>query len=154
MQEPAARTQDSHQASERAQTRRIWLGVILPFGLALSVVAVFIGIALSLRAAAQVSIIANALLIALALCPLAVLLFPLLVISIALVALMSRWHGRTRSPLRRMERWTALAEKNVERWLGKIDGQVLEWAVRLAPMRQLLRAFDPPEDANAGEGEE
>lgn len=154
MQGTAESSENRQQASQRDQTRRVWLGVILPFGLALVPVAIFMGIALSLRGADQLSIVANALLITLALCPLALILFPMLLICIALVALMSRWHGRTRSPLRRMERWTALAERNIERWLGQVDSQVLEWAVRLAPMRQLLSAFDPPDDAHAGEGEE
>ena len=136
---------------EREQKRRVWLSIVLPFSLALLLVAAFVVAALSLRSPAQVSILADSMLTLLVLCPLALVLFPLLVISIGLVALMSRLTGRSRSPLRRLEAWTAAGEKHIEGWLARIDGQVLEWAVRLAPFRQLLHVFDAPDD---GEMEE
>ncbi|MCY3781116.1 MAG: hypothetical protein OXG78_12455 [Chloroflexi bacterium] len=139
---------------ERAQRRRIWLSVVLPFALVLIAVAVSIAIALSLRSPAQVSILSNSLMTLLVLCPSVIVMFPLVVLSIALVALLSRWPGRTRSPLRRMEAWTATLEENVEGWLGQFDGKVLDWLVRLAPVRQLLGAFDAPDEAITVEGNE
>ena len=139
---------------ERVQRRHIWLSVVLPFALALVIFVAFIGIALSLRSPAQLAIMSDSLLTLLVLCPLVVLMFPVMILSIALVALMGRWQGKSRSPLRRMEAWTAMMEENVEGWLGQIDEKVLNWAVRLAPVRELLSVFDPPEDAVAVEGEE
>lgn len=138
---------------ERAQRRRIWLSVVLPFTLALVLVVVFIGVALSLRSPAQVSILSDSLFTLLVLCPSVVVMFPVVILGIALAALMSRWSDRTRSPLRRMELWTAMMEENVEDWLGQVDGQVLNWAVRLAPVRQLLGAFDSMADAETDEDE-
>lgn len=154
MSQEAERREGRYRALERAQRRRLWLSVVLPFGLALIVVAVFIGIALSLRSPAQVAIVSNSLLTLLVLCPSVALMFPIVILCIALVTLMSRWPDRTRSPLRRIEGWTAMLEANSETWLGRIDEQVLNWAVRLAPMRQLLRAFDPPDDERADGGAE
>ena len=144
-------TQADERRLEREQRRRVWLGVLLPFSLALIVAAAFGIAALSLPRAEQVSLLADSMLTLLVLCPLVVVLFPLLVISIGLVALMSRLTGRGRSPLRRLEAWTAAGEQHIEGWLARIDGHVLEWAVRLAPVRQLLRVFDAPGD---GEMEE
>ena len=154
MSQESERREESYRMLERGQRRRLWLSVVLPFGLALIVVAAFIGIALSLRSPAQVAIMSNSLLTLLVLCPSVIVMFPIVVLCIALVALMSRWPDRTRSPLRRIEGWTAMLEAKSETWLGRIDEEVLNWAVRLAPMRQLLGAFDPPEDSIADEGEE
>ncbi len=154
MSQESERREDSYRVLERAQRRRLWLSVVLPFGLALIVVAVFIGIALSLRSPAQVAIMSNSLLTLLVLCPSVIVMFPIVILCIVLVALMSRWPDRTRSPLRRIEGWTAMLEANSETWLGRIDEQVLNWAVRLAPMRQLLGMFDPLDDSIADEGEE
>ena len=154
MSQGSERSERGYRELERAQRRRLWLSVVLPFALALIVVAVFIGIALSLRSPAQVAILSDALLTLLVLCPSVVVMFPVVILSIALVAIVSRWPGRTRSPLRRIEGWTAMVERNAEGWLGQIDGQVLDWAVRLAPVRELLGAFDPPDDAIAVEGDE
>ena len=146
--------EENYRALERRQRRRLWLSVVLPFALALILVAVFIGFALSLRSPAQVSIVANSLLILLVLCPSVLVMFPIVILCIVLVALMSRWPNRTRSPLRRIEGWTTLLEAKSEIWLGRIDDQILNWAVRLAPVRQLLGAFDPPADARAEEGDQ
>ena len=138
---------------ERAQRRRLWLGVWLPFAIVLAVAVAFVGIALSLKSPAQVAILSNSMLTALLLCPLAIIMFPLMILSFALVALASRWQGKSRSPLRRLEAWTALMEDNVEGWLGQVDERVLNWTVRLAPVRQMLMAFEPPDANTPEEGE-
>lgn len=151
MEQVSRRGDDAMRSMEREQLWRIRLAVALPFGLALLVVIIFAGIALWLPTAAQVSILANSLLILLALCPLAIVMLPLVVLSIAMVIAMTRMRSRARSPLRRLESWTAVAEARIEGWLGRIDRQALDWAVRLAPFRQLLTAFDPPEEARSDE---
>ena len=153
MEQVSRRGDDAVRSMEREQLWRIRLAVALPFGLALLVVVIFAGIALWLPTAAQVSILANSLLILLALCPLAIVMLPLAVLSIAMVIAMTRMRSRARSPLRRLESWTAVAEARIEGWLGRIDRQALDWAVRLAPFRQLLTAFDPPEEARSDEEE-
>ena len=153
MEQVSRRGDDAMRSMEREQLWRIRLAVALPFGLALLVVIIFAGIALWLPTAAQVSILANSLLILLALCPLAIVMLPLVVLSIAMVIAMTRMRSRARSPLRRLESWTAVAEARIEGWLGRIDRQALDWAVRLAPFRQLLTAFDPPEEARSDEEE-
>lgn len=153
MEQVSRRGDDAVRSMEREQLWRIRLAVALPFGLALLVVIIFAGIALWLPTAAQVSILANSLLILLALCPLAIVMLPLVVLSIAMVIAMTRMRSRARSPLRRLESWTAVAEARIEGWLGRIDRQALDWAVRLAPFRQLLTAFDPPEEARSDEEE-
>ena len=112
-----------------------------------------VGIALSLKSPAQVAILSNSLLSILVLCPLVIIMFPLTILSFALVALASRWWRKSRSPLRRLEAWTAVMEENVEGWLGQVDGRLLNWAVRLAPVRELLMAFEPPEAEAPEEGE-
>ena len=139
---------------ERAQRRRLWLSVILPFAIVLAIVAIFVGIALSLKSPAQVAILSNSMLTALLLCPLAIIMFPLMILSFALVALASRWLSKSRSPLRRMEAWTALMENNVDAMLGQVDERVLNWTVRLAPVRQMLMIFEPPEAISPDEGEQ
>ena len=137
---------------ERAQRRRLWLSVFLPFAFVLAVAVAFVGIALSLKSPAQLAILSNSMLTVLLLCPLVIIMFPLTIMSFALVALMSRWWNKSRSPLRRLEAWTAHVEANVENWLGQVDQRVLNWAVRLAPVRELLMAFEAPETKTPDEG--
>ena len=143
-----------HLELERVQRRRLWLGVMLPFLVVLIICIAVLGVALSLRTPVQVALISDSALTVLVLFPMAICLFPIVILSLALVALASRWHGRSRSPLRRLEMWTAAMEQNVEAWLGQVDGRVLNWAVRLAPVRQMLRMFDPPAIETQEEGDE
>lgn len=139
---------------ERAQRRRLWLSVLLPFAVVLVIAAIFVGIALSLKSTAQVAILSNSMLTALLLCPLIIIMFPLTIMSFAMVALASRWRSKSRSPLRRLEAWTALMEDNVEAWLGQVDERVLNWTVRLAPVREMLMTFEPSEAISPDEGEQ
>ena len=143
-----------HLASRRAERRKIWLSVLLPFMLVLVVALATIGTVLSLRSPVQVSLMSDSMLTVLVLCPLVICMFPLVMLSLGLVTLLNRWHPKSRSPLRRLEAWTALMEQNVEEWLGKVDERILEWAVRLAPLRQLLTTFDPPAAESSEEGVE
>ena len=128
----------------RAERRGLRRGVLLPFTVVLALVVALVGLALSLRSPVQVALLSDSMLTLLVLCPLAVCMFPLVILSLALVALLNRWHPMSRSPLRRLEAWTALMEGNIEAWLGNIDERVLNWAVKLAPLRELLTTFDPP----------
>lgn len=139
---------------ERAQRRRLWLSVLLPFAFVLAVAVAFVCIALSLKSPAQVAILSNSMLTVLLLCPLVIIMFPLTILSFALVALAGRWWSKSRSPLRRLEAWTALMEDNVEAWLGQVDERVLDWTVRLAPVREMLMVFEPPEAITPEEGEQ
>lgn len=143
-----------HHALRRAERRRIWLSVVLPFLLVSVVTLAIIGTVLSLRSPIQVSLMSDAMVTVLALCPLVICMFPLVILSVTLVTLLNRWHPKSRSPLRRLEGWTALMEQNVEQWLGNVDERVLKWAVRLAPFRQLLTTFDPPVADSSEEGVE
>ena len=143
-----------HRQLQRVERRRLWLSVLLPFSFVLAIVVVFTGISLSLRSPVQVAILSDSLLTILVLCPLVVIAFPVMILSFSLVALASRWHAKSRSPLRRLEAWTAVLEANIEIWLGQVDERVLNWAVRLAPVRQVLKAFDPPADVSLEERDE
>ncbi|MCE2471880.1 MAG: hypothetical protein J4G18_08265 [Anaerolineae bacterium] len=148
-----AQQERQYRELERAQRRRLWLSVLLPFSFVLAVAVAFVGIALSLRSPAQLAILSNAMLTVLLLCPLVIIMFPLTILSFGLVALASRWRSKSRSPLRRLEAWTAVVEQNAEGWLGQVDERVLNWAVRLAPVRELLMAFEAPESKTPEEGE-
>ena len=130
--------------SERIYRRRMWLGVWIPFLLVMALIVAGAAIVLLLPSPAQVALVADAMLIALALCPAAVVLFALLLLAIGLALQMQRWSGSARSPLRRLESLTAAAQIRADRWLGSIDANALEWAVRLAPLRSLLTMFDAP----------
>ncbi len=123
----------------RGRFRRI---ALFPFVLVLGIGFAYLGFALSLQSPVQVSVLSNSVLTLLVLCPAAVCLFPLVILSMVLVALMSRWQRATASPLRRLEAWTAALEGSADKWLGRIDERVLEAAVAFAPIRQLLRTFD------------
>ena len=79
MRRVSERREESYRALERSQRRRWWLSVVLPFALALAVVAVFVGIALSLRSPAQVAIMSNSLLTLLVLCPSVAVMFPMVI---------------------------------------------------------------------------
>lgn len=158
MSQPEGRSEEArelrHLAMRRAERRRIWLSVLLPFMVVLVVALAIVGTVLSLRSPVQVSLIADSMLTVLVLCPLVLCMFPLVILSLVLVTLLNRWHPKSRSPLRRLEAWTALMEQNVEEWLGNVDERVLNWAVRLAPIRQLLATFDPPAAESSEEGVE
>lgn len=145
--------QRQYRELERVQGRRLWLSVLLPFSFVLVIAVAFVGIALSLKSPAQLAILSNSMLTVLVLCPLVIIMFPLTILSFAVVALASRWWSKSRSPLRRLEAWTAHMERNVESWLGQVDERVLNWAVRLAPVRELLMAFETPEAKSLDEGE-
>lgn len=131
-------------ALQRAERRRVWLTVLLPFLIALAIAVVIIGTALSLRSPVQVSVLSDSMLTVLVLCPLVICMFPLVILSFVSVRLLNRLHPRSRSPLRRLEAWTALVEQNVDERLGNVDERVVNWAVRFAPIRQILTTFDPP----------
>jgi len=130
-----------HPESARAERRHVWFSVFLPFAIVSLIVVAVIGTVLSLRTPAQVSLLADSMLTVLVVIPLVLCMFPLVILSFVLVALLNRWRAISRSPLRRSEAWTALMEQNVEGWLGDADERALNWAVRLAPFRQLLRTF-------------
>lgn len=141
-------------APAREERRSVWLSVLLPFLLALVIVIAIVGTILSLRSPVQVAVLANSMLTLLVLLPLVLCMFPLVILSLALVALLNRWRPKSRSPLRRLEAWTAMMEHNVEGWLENVDERVLNWAVRLAPLRELLTTFDPPAVESSEEGNE
>ena len=114
-------TQEQHYHElERAQRRRLWLSVFLPFALVLAIAVAFVGIALALKSPAQLAILSNSMLTVLVLCPLVIIMFPLTLLSFALVALASRWGSKSRSPLRKLEAWTALMEEMSTVGLGKL----------------------------------
>lgn len=141
-----------HLELGRAERRGVWRGVLLPFSLVLLMLVAIVGAVLALRSPAQVALLSDSMLTVLVLCPLVICMFPLVLLCLVLVALARRWHPRSRSPLRRLEAWTAMMEHNVEGWLGKVDERVLNWAVRLAPLRELLTTFDPPAVESKDEG--
>lgn len=130
-------------AMQRAERRRVWFTVLLPFLVVVAIAIVIIGTVLSLRSPVQVSLLSDSMLTVLVLCPLVICMFPLVILSLVLVSLLNRLRPRSRSPLRRLEAWTALMEQNVDEWLGNVDERVLNWAVRFAPVRQILTTFDP-----------
>ncbi len=136
----------------RAERRHVWRSVFLPFAVVSLIVVAVIGTVFSLRKPVQVSLLADSMLTVLVVLPLVLCMFPLVILSLVLVALLSRWRARSRSPLRRLEAWTALTEQHVESWLGDVDERVLNWAVRLAPFRQLLTMFDAPAAESMDEG--
>lgn len=143
-----------HLELGRAARRGVWARVLLPFFLMLLVVVAIAGAVMSLRSPTQVALLSDSMLTVLVLCPLVACMFPLVILSLALVALLNRWHPKSRSPLRRLEAWTAAMEHNVEHWLGNVDERVLNWAVKLAPLRELLTVFDPPKVEPGDEGSE
>ena len=153
--EPTGETTNlRHVALGRAARRGVWVSVLLPFIAVLSFVVAIVGLVLTLRSPAQVAVLSDSMLTALVLFPLVICLFPLVILSWVLVSLVNRWHLKSRSPLRRLEAWTAALEQNVESWLGNVDQRVLNWAVKLAPLRELLTAFDPPASESTEEGSE
>ncbi len=145
---------EQYKELDLLQRRRLWLSVLLPFLFLLAIIIAIIGVVLSLRSPVQMALVSDSMLTVLVLCPLVICAFPLVVLSLALVAMASRWHHKSKSPLRRLEGWTAAMEGNIESLLGNVDLRVLNWAVRLAPIRQLLRAFEPPTLEPKDEGEE
>ncbi|MCY4021592.1 MAG: hypothetical protein OXG39_19490 [Chloroflexi bacterium] len=142
-----------HAELDRLRRRRCRKSVILPFGFVLLLVLAYIGIAVALPAPTQVAVLSNAALSLLVLCPAALCLFPLVLATIVFVVLMHRWQSGTVSPLRRLERWAAALESNADRWLGRIDQRILNWAVAFAPVRQLLKSFDTLSEQTVDEEE-
>ncbi len=141
------------QASERLQSRLVWLGIRVPFLLTLLMMLAGVAAVLMLPAPEQVALVADAMLILLVLCPAVVLLFALLIGALALIVLLRRWGTRARSPLRRLEALTASAHQRVDGWLSGVDGHVLDWVVRLEPLRSLLTLFDAPAQNSENEAD-
>ena len=138
-----------HSAEGRQLRRRLWLQILLPFAFVLLLMLAGAAAALLLPSPVQVALLADAMLTLLALCPMALVVFALLICALALVAQMRRWQAGARSPLRRLEAATATAHQRVDGWLSGVDSRVLEWAVRLAPLRSLLTMFDaPPQESD------
>lgn len=138
------------QALESSHRRRVWLGLRLPFLALLLLCGAYVAALLLMPSPLQVALLTDSALLLFVLLPLALCLLPIMLLCIALPLLMLRLGAR--SPLRRLEGWTAALQSNAEVWLSGIDSRVLEWAVWLAPLRRLLTFFDPPEDS-AEEGE-
>ena len=132
-----------HGALRRAERRRIWLSVLLPFMIVLVIALAIVGTVLFLRSPVQVSLMSDSMLTVLVLFPLVICMFPLVILSLVLVILLNRWHPKSRSPLRRLEAWTALMEQNVDDWLVNVDERVLNWAVRLAPLATVAHRLRP-----------
>lgn len=138
---------------DRLQRSRAWRSVFLPFSLMLTLLIVMIGISLSLRTAAQVAVLSDSMLTLLVLCPMVICMFPLVILMLMLVTLAGRLQRISKSPLRRLESWTAGMENHVDRWLGRIDERTLQWAVNFAPFRRILGMFDAPSYKSQDEGE-
>ena len=140
----SASESDRSLSNELDQLRksRVRRGIVLPFSVALIVVLGFSLTAFALPSPVQVAALSDTALTLLLLFPAALCLFPLVILSIALVALMARWGRGGLSPLRRLEGLAESMERNADRWLGGIDRRILEWAVAFAPIRQALRTFD------------
>lgn len=141
-----------HLELGRAARRSVRFSVLLPFALLLVLLVAIVVAVMSLRSPAQVALLSDSMLTVLVLCPLVICMFPLVILSLVLAPLLNRWHPKSRSPLRRLEAWTAGLEHNVEGWLGNVDERVLNWAVKLAPLRELLTAFDLPAAESSDEG--
>ncbi|MCY4145207.1 MAG: hypothetical protein OXE95_09130 [Chloroflexi bacterium] len=141
------------QESERWRRRHLWLSVFAPFLLTLLMALAGVAAVLLLPAPEQVALVADVMLTLLALCPAIALMFALALCAWALVIQMRRWAARAPSPLRRLEALTAAAHQRADGWLGRVDGQVLEWAVRLEPLRSLLTLFDAPPQASEDEAD-
>ena len=138
-----------YSAEGRQLRRRLWLQILLPFAFVLLLMLAGVAAALLLPSPTQVALVADTMLTLLALCPLTLVVFALLIVSLALVLQMRRWGKAARSPLRRLEAATARAHQRVDDWLCAVDSRVLEWAVRLAPLRSLLTMFDaPPQESD------
>ena len=142
-----------HERRDRLQRNRIRRGVFLPFGLTLTLLAVIVGAALSLPTAAQVAVLSDAMFTLLVLCPLVICMFPLVILMLTLAVVAGRLQRISKSPLRRLESWTAAVENRADKWLGRIDERALRWAVSFAPFRRLLGMFDAPPYQNQDEGE-
>lgn len=142
-----------HSESERLQRSRLWLSVRVPFLFVLLMMLAGLAAVLMLPAPGQVALVTDAMLTLLVLCPSIALVFALLICAWALVLQMRRWGARARSPLRRLEALTASAHERVDGWLSGVDGHVLDWAVRLAPVRSLLTMFDAPPQESEDEAE-
>ena len=141
------------QQLDRLQRNRRWRGVFLPFGLMLMLLTVIIGMALSLRTAAQVAVLSDAMLTLLVLCPMVICMFPLVVLMLMLAAFAGRLQRISKSPLRRLESWAAVMENRADKWLGQVDERTLQWAVNFAPFRRILGMFDAPSYKSQDEGE-
>lgn len=141
------------QESERLQRNLVWLSIRAPFLLVLLMMLAGVAVVLMLPMPEQVALVTDAMLILLVLCPAVMLMFALLICVLALVVQMRRWGGRARSPLRRLEALTASAHQRVDGWLSGVDGHVLDWAVRLEPLRSLLTLFDAPPHDSENEAE-
>ncbi len=137
----------------RGQRGRLWLSVRVPFLFVLLTMLSAVVAVLLLPAPEQVALVTDAMLMVLILCPSIALMFALLICAWALVVQMRRWVARARSPLRRLEALTVSAHNRVDGWLSGVDGHVLEWAVRLEPVRSLLTMFDAPPKASEDEAE-
>lgn len=141
------------QRLDRLQRNRTRRSVFLPFSLMLAFLIVVIGIALSLRTAAQVAVLSDSMLTLLVLCPMVICMFPLVMLMLMLVTFAGRLQRISKSPLRRLESWTAGIENHADRWLGRIDERTLQWAVNFAPFRRILGMFDAPSYESQDEGE-
>ena len=138
---------------DRLQRNRARRSVFLPFALMLMLLAAIVGAALSLRTAAQVAVLSDAMFTLLVLCPMVICMFPLVILMLTLAIVAGRLQRISKSPLRRLESWTAALENHADKWLGRIDERALQWAVNFAPFRRVLGMFDAPPYQNQDEGE-
>jgi len=141
-QEPSR--QDHYQQLDKYQRRQTRRYVLFPFLLLIVVLILIVVIMMSLRTPTQVAVVSDFLVTLFVLCPLVICLFPLVMLMFFLIALMSKLHSGTKSPLRRIESWTHKAEQRVEKWTQLADNRILNWAVRLAPIHKILTIFDEP----------
>jgi hypothetical protein len=131
------------QQQHRRDTR-YW--IVLPMLLIGLLVAIGIGIVLTLPSRFQVSIIADWMVSILILCPSVICLFVICVLLFAAVAGMSRLHSVAARPLYRAHDWSdRIAERTAE-YGGKISRRALELGARFAFLNEWFRLLNPSQN--------
>lgn len=128
-----------------------WLYIFLPMLGGGLLLVILLALALLLPMRAQVSLVADFMLIIFVLCPLVICTFPLFLLMVVLVYGMHVLHRRAENPLDHLEAFSRTMTGRVSDITNKVNAQVIDLASRFAFFDVIWSTFDRPEGQNTQE---
>jgi predicted membrane protein len=129
-------------SSEQQHRRETRLQILLPLILGLSLIIAATVIVILFRQAAQVSLVADTMLIVFMLCPLMICLLPITIGLIIAAVAMNKVHDQTRKPLRRLQLASREMADRTHKTTDTINQKTINASARMGGVYRLLDVFN------------
>lgn len=118
--------------------------IYLPFVLGVLLVLLVAVVMALLPRRAQVSVIADFMLLIMILCPMVLCMFPLVLVTVSAAYGASRLHTVTGKPLERLEKLSGEMHERTNHLSETWGQRSITWLVRVEPVLRLMRIWDEP----------